>query len=460
MCEPTVIRNRDRLATTEGRTLALDCIEAGVRAADPEQATRRAVAVADQTLTVGGESYSLAGVDRVLVLGGGKAATGVVRALVAAFEGAGGPSIGAGLVVVPEDDPDAGGRIGPVEVAAGGHPVPTEAGVEATDRLLSLAGDADDSTLVLAVVTGGGSALLAAPAGGLTLAALQAVTRILLDTGADIAEVNSVRKHCSRIKGGGLARAAAPARVVGLAVSDVAGDDLGVIASGPTAPDETTFEDALSVLDRYEVAAPAVREHLRRGVAGEVPGTPNRDDSLFARVRNHVVASNRTAVDAAAEVARDRGFDACVLSTRVRGEARESALTHVAIAEEVAAAGDPTAPPAVLLSGGETTVRVRGEGTGGPNLEFALAAALELEGDCTVAAVDTDGKDGSTDAAGGMVDATTLDGRENRRTARAALDDNDALGELSRLEGLIRTGATGTNVNDLRVVVVRQANPL
>lgn len=452
-----VIRDRNALTITDAREVALDCIEAGIRAADPECATRAAVTVDGDSLvvtgaTAGGDptTVDLAEFDRVLVLGGGKAAPGVVRALVDGL----GDRVDGGLVVVPEDDPSAGDEIGVVDVATGGHPVPTEAGAEATSGLLDVAESADERTLVLAVVTGGGSALLAAPAGDLTVTDLQHGTRALLDAGADITELNAVRKHCSRIKGGGLARIGAPATVVGLVVSDVVGDDLGVVASGPTAPDETTFADALAVLDRYEIDAPAVQRHLERGAVGESLETPKPGDELFERVSNHVVASNRTAVDAAADVARDRGFAACVLSTRVRGESRESARTHVAIAEEVAAAGDPVDPPAVMLSGGETTVTVEGDGTGGPNLEFALASAIELDCVAAVAAVDTDGRDGSTDAAGAIVDEETLPDRESLTAARSALADNDSLPWLESTGGVIRTGSTGTNVNDLRVLVV------
>lgn len=452
-----MIDDRESLPTSAARETALECVEAGIRAADPEQATREAVTLDGDTLHVEGagaaatqQQVNLAEFDRLVVLGGGKAAPGVVRALVDRLS----DRIDDGLVVVPADDPAAGGTVGPVEVAAGGHPVPTDSGAEATGRLLDLADGADERTLVLAVVTGGGSALLAAPADDLTVTDLQQATRGLLDAGADIADLNAVRKHCSRIKGGGLARAATPATVVGVVVSDVVGDDLGVVASGPTAPDETTYADALAVLDRYGVDAPAVRRHLERGADGEVPETPKPGGPALDRVRNHVVASNRTAVDAAAQTAQERGFTSCVLSTRVRGEASESARTHVAIAEEVAAAGDPVAPPAVLLSGGETTVTVTGEGAGGPNLEFALAAALELDCITAVAAVDTDGRDGSTDAAGAIVDETTLPDSDSRAAARESLVDNDSLRFLRSVDAVLRTGPTGTNVDDLRVVVV------
>ncbi|NHX36015.1 MULTISPECIES: glycerate kinase type-2 family protein [Halolamina] len=452
-----MFQNRAIHARSSAHEVALDCLAAGIRGADPERATRDALAVTSGDLEIATGERSLVDLsafDRVLVLGGGKAAPGVVRALEASL----GDRISDGLVVVPDDHPDVSGSIGAVSVEAGGHPVPTPAGADATDRLLDLADAADESTLALSVVTGGASALLAAPAGELDVDDLRGVTRTLLDAGADIEELNAVRKHASRVKGGRLAAAAAPATVAGLAVSDVVGDPPSVIGSGPTAPDATSYDDALAVLSRYEVDAPAVREHLEAGGAGEHPETPGPGDPAVADVPTHVVAGARTAIDAAAAAAEERGFEPCALSSRVRGEARAAAPTHVAVAEETAAAGDPVEPPAVLLSGGETTVDVRGDGDGGPNTEFALAAALALGAgidhvgdDVVVAAVDTDGRDGATDAAGALIDADTVPDRE---AARDALARNDSLGHLDGRDAALVTGPTGTNVNDLRVLVV------
>jgi hydroxypyruvate reductase len=356
---------------------------------------------------------------------------------------------------VPADvaDPDAA----PVARLPGDHPVPSERGVRSTARVRDLAASADERTLVLAVLAGGGSSLLAAPAEGVALADLRETTDRLLAAGADIAATNAVRRHLSAVKGGRLSRAAAPATVVGLVLSDVVGDDPAVVASGPTAPDPTTYGDALDALDRHGVEAPAaVRERLARGARGGLEETPGPGDPAFARTANHVVASGYTALAAAREAARERGYGAVVLAAGVTGEAREAAHTHVAVARQTAETGDPVDPPAVLLAGGECTVTVRGDGAGGPNLEFALSAALDLReaglGErVAVAAVDTDGLDGSTDAAGGLVDGTTV---EDERAARAALDDNDALAGLDGLGAALRSGATATNVNDLRVAVV------
>lgn len=439
-----MIREFDRLASSPARATALACVEAGIEAAHPRRVIRRSVRLDGETLVVDGRTHDLTGVDRVLVLGGGKASGTVAAALEAAL----GDRLDGGAVVCPDHV-----ETDRVEVIVGDHPVPSDRSVAGTRRVLDLAGAADESTLVLAVITGGGSALLAAPADGISLADLQGVTDALLDSGASIHEINAVRKHLSAVKGGGLARAAAPARTVGILFSDVVGDDLDVIASGPTAPDASTYADALAVVDRYGIEAPAaVRDRLERGAAGEAAETAGSDDPAFERGTNHVLANGFTALAAARDAARDRGYEPCLLSSRIRGEAREAAKTMVAVGEEVRATGNPVEEPAVVLSGGECTVTVAGEGEGGPNQEFALAGAIELsEPGIALACVDTDGRDGATDAAGAIVDAGSVD---DRAAARDALADNDAGSFLDAQDALIVTGPTGTNVNDLRVLVV------
>ncbi|WP_254522807.1 glycerate kinase type-2 family protein [Natrinema caseinilyticum] len=450
-----MIENRDRLASSAARDVALECIEAGIEAGHPESVVREAVALEGEVLRVAGESYDLGDYDEVVVLGGGNAAAHVAAAL----EDLLGDRIDGGVIVT--DDPAETER---VSVREGDHPVPSERGVAGTRDLLERAGAVSDNALVLAAITGGGSALMPAPAGDLSLADLQATTDALLASGADIHEINAVRKHLSALKGGRLARRTAPATVVSLILSDVVGNDLSVVASGPVAPDESTYEDALSVLERYGIDAPdGAAARLERGAAGDIPETPGTDDPAFDRVTNHVVADGMTALRAASDAAADRGYDPLILSSRVRGEARDAATTHVAIAEEGRATETPVSPPAVLLSGGETTVTVRGDGDGGPNQEFATSAALALGGDgrdgtggendreITVAAVDTDGIDGATDAAGALVDGTTV---ADPDAARTALAENDVYPYLEARNALIRTGPTGTNLNDLRVLVV------
>ena len=439
------VRNRGELARGDAHEVVLDCIEAGIEAAHPERVLADALSLSGGQLRIGGDVYDLDAYDDVLVLGGGKAAGQVAAALEALL----GDSIDGGAVVT--DDPVETDR---VDVAEGSHPVPSEAGAEGARRVLDRATDAGDRTLVLAVITGGGSALLPAPAGDLSLADVRETTTALLEGGAIIDETNAVRKHLSALKGGRLAAAAAPATVATLAFSDVVGDDPGVVASGPTAPDPTTFADALAVFDRYDLDVPApVRDHLDAGAAGDREETPG-PDADFGHVRYHLLADAWTALDAARAVADDAGYETVVLSSRVRGEAREQGLAHAAVAEEIAASGNPVEPPAVVLSGGETTVTVRGDGSGGPNQEFGLCAALELPDGAVLGTVDTDGRDGGTDAAGALVDSETVADAETAALARDALGDNDAEPFLADRDALVRTGQTGTNVNDLRVLVV------
>jgi len=437
-----MIADRDRLAATPAHEVALSCIEAGIEAATPGRVIRESLSVEDGVLTVAGTEYDLASYDSVVVLGGGKAADVVARELEGHLEG----YLDRGLVVSTRPV-----ATDVVETVAGSHPIPDADSLDGARRVFQRAQDAGAGTLVLAPITGGGSALLALPAGEITLVDLRETTEELVESGESIREINAVRKHCSAIKGGGLARVAAPATVVGLLFSDVVGDDPGVIASGPTAPDETTYTDALEILARYEVTVPAVvREHLEAGAAGEREETP-ANPAVLGHVDNHVLADAWTALSAAREAAREAGYEPLVLSSRVRGEATEAALSQLAIAEECVATATPVEPPAVLLSGGETTVTVMGEGDGGPNLEFALRVAIEQSEGIVCASVDTDGEDGGTGVAGAIVDGDTL---QNPQRGRAALLENDAFPALAESDAVIETGPTGTNVNDLRVFVV------
>ncbi|WP_415378709.1 glycerate kinase type-2 family protein [Halosimplex sp. TS25] len=439
------VRDRADLTRTDAHEVVLDCLEAGIEAARPERVLADALSLSGDQLRIAGEVYDLHAYDEILVLGGGKAAGQVAAAL----EDRLGEAVGGGVVVT--DDPVETER---VEVVEGSHPVPDEAGAEGARRVRDLAAEAGERTLVFAVISGGGSALLPAPAGDLSLGDVRDTTTALLEAGAAIGEINAVRKHLSDVKGGRLAAAAAPATVVTLAFSDVVGDDPGVIASGPTAPDPTTFDDALAVLDRYDLQVPAeVRAHLQAGAAGDREETPG-PDADFSHVRYHLLADAWTAIDAARTVADDAGYETAVLSSRIRGEAREQGLAHAAVAEEAAATGNPIEAPAVVLSGGETTVTVRGDGSGGPNQEFALRAALELPERAVLGTVDTDGRDGGTDAAGALVDGQTIADTEAAAAARDALADNDAEPFLADRGALVHTGRTGTNVNDLRVLLV------
>lgn len=426
----------DELAETPAHDLALACLAAGIEAAHPRLAVERHCGLEGETLRINDAEYDLSAYDSILVLGGGKAAD----ELAAAVETLLGDRLDGGVVVTnePTAQPDR------VDVLEGEHPTPGEGSVGGARAVLECARAADERTLVIAAIAGGGSALLCAPVTGLSVDDVQAVTDALLESGASIGEINTVRRACSEIKGGGLTAAAAPATIAGVLVSDVVGDDLDVIASGPTVPTETDPDGALDVLVRYEVGVPAVREYL----ASAGPTAP-----ADVPVRNHIIASSRDAIDAARDVAREAGYGTCVLSTRIEGEATAAGRLHAAIAAEAADSGDPIDPPAVILSGGETTVRVTGDGIGGPNQEFVLAAASELPTEAVLGAVDTDGGDGSTDAAGGLVDGRTVPDEE-AIDVRRALADNDSYTYLDSKGALLRTGATGTNVNDLRVLVI------
>ena len=437
-----MIDNRDKLARSTSHAVALDALAAGIEAADPARLTRERVQVDGETLRVGDTTISLDGFEAIRVIGGGKAA-GVVAAELEAVLG---DRLNGGVVVT--NNPVETER---VDVLAGDHPVPSQQGVDSTRRLLDVAEDADEETLLLAAITGGGSALMTAPAAGLGLSDLQSTTQSLLDSGASIDEINAVRKHCSAIKGGQLAAAAAPARVFGLVLSDVVGNELSTIASGPFVADASTYAEAQAVCDRYAVQVPAaVEDRIRAGIAGEIPETPTAGDPVFEGVSTTLLGDSMVAVRAAAEAAEGAGFESLILSSRVRGDSRAAATMQAAVAEEIRSTGHPLTPPAVIVSGGETTVTVEGGGVGGPNQEFAVAGGLAVaERDVVVAAVDTDGIDGPTDAAGGIVD-----GRVDGDRAASALADNDSYGFLNSIDGLIRTGSTGTNVNDLRVVVI------
>lgn len=425
------------------RDLVRRALEAGIEAAHPQQVISEHVALDDDVLSIAGQTYDLGKYERVILIGGGNAGGHVATALESVL----GESIDDGVVVTDETtDTDV------VCLREGDHPVPSARNVEGATQLLQIADDADEETLVLCVVTGGGSALLAAPAGDVSLAAIQQLTGDLLASGASIDEINTVRKHLSELKGGRLARRLAPATTVGILLSDVTSNDPSIIASGPLAPDESTFERARSILEDYSISPPeSVDEHLRAGAAGDRPETPAGDDPAFRSVDTFVLADGFTAVSAAGTVCENHDVETVLLSASIRGEAREAAKTHAAIAEEIVATGNPVEPPAAVVSGGETTVTLSDGGDGGPNQEFALGAALELPAGVVLGAVDTDGIDGSTTAAGAIVTAGTA---EPADAARDALVGHDSFPFLDQQGATVETGPTGTNVNDLRVLFV------
>jgi glycerate 2-kinase len=432
------VNPRDRVAPRE---FLRSLFDAALEAADP----RRAVAAALPAAVAG----------RTVVVGAGKAAAAMARAFETLW-----PGDLAGLVVTRHGHAMPCDRI---EVVEASHPVPDAAGQRAASRILEMARALGPDDQLVFLASGGGSALLALPDPGLTLEDKQAVTRALLRSGATIGEINTVRKHLSAIKGGRLAAAAAPARMVTLAISDVPGDDPAVIASGPTVPDPTSFADARAVLAKYRIDEP---QSVIAYLAAAVDETPKPGDAIFQNARYTLIASPQQALAAAADAALGQGVVPIVLSDRIEGEARDIGLMHAAIALQLHAGrfrvgADPVALPAVLLSGGETTVTVRGHGRGGRNSEFLLSLCAALANDLggapgiSAIACDTDGIDGTEDNAGAILLPDSIARAAAAGTSvKAALAENDAYGFFRALGDLIVTGPTLTNVNDFRAILV------
>ena len=396
---------------------------------------------------------------RTIVIGAGKAGGAMAQAVEALWP-ADAPLEGLVVTRYHHVPPRPEGLAQRIEVVEASHPVPDEAGQVAAGRILAMVQGLSENDLVLCLISGGGSSLLALPAEGLSLEEKQAVNKALLASGASISEMNCVRKHLSRIKGGRLAAACAPARVVTLTISDVPGDEASIIASGPTVPDATTCADALAILGRYGIAVPAaVRAQLESGALE----TPKPGDPLFDGHKIHMMATPQQSLEAAAEAARAAGLTAHILSDEMQGESREVGKVHAALARAVALKGQPFQKPCVVLSGGETTVTIRKQapgapkGRGGRAGEFCMGLALGLQGQPGVYALaaDTDGIDGVEDNAGAFVGPDTL-----RRALAAGLkldaylDRNDAYGYFDRLGDLVVSGPTYTNVNDFRAILI------
>lgn len=421
------------------------------------EAVRRHLSLRGGFLRAGAETQiPLAEFDRIFLIGAGKAAPEMAGAIQKIL----GKRLGHAIVVTKQGHAHRGAGIG-CRLIEAGHPIPDRAGVEGARLVSELLRDLNARDLLLVAISGGASALLPAPAPPVTLGAKQKTTDLLLRAGANISDLNAVRKHLSTLKGGWLAALAYPATVVSLLLSDVIGDPLDVIGSGLTAPDNSTFADAWQILERYGVAqrVPAsVRERLESGAAGKLPETPKTGDPIFANVHNVVVASNRLALEAAAHKAKSLGYHSLILASTLEGETREVARVHACILREIAAAGHPLARPACIVSGGETTVTVKGQGKGGRNQEFALAAALKIAGlpDVLVLSAGTDGTDGPTDAAGAIATGETVR-RADRLGLSAAqhLQANNAYPFFNALGDLLKTGPTGTNVMDIHLLLAR-----
>ncbi len=429
------------------RKAAGEIFQAALDAANPRIAIHRHVRREGENLLVDGAVYDL-GPGRVVVVGAGKACA----AMAAAVEEVLGDRIRDGVVVVKDGTALPLRRI---RVTQAGHPVPDARGAEGTSAILALLTETRPEDLVIVLISGGGSALLPAPVAGINLIEKQAMTRALLACGATIEEINAVRKHCSRVKGGQMARALFPARSLTLILSDVIGDPLDAIASGPTVPDTTTYAEALEILRRYRVEdriPVSILQHLERGARGEIPETPKAGDPCFATAHHCIVGNNLQSLLAARDRAARLGFQALLLTTALKGESREVAKVLAALLLEMRRSGHPLSPPACLLLGGETTVTVRGKGKGGRSQELVLAGAIAIAGgrDLVIWSAGTDGTDGPTDAAGAVADGDTwARAKEVGLDPLRALEENDAYHFFEGLGDLIKTGPTLTNVMDV-----------
>jgi len=450
-------RERDR----ETRAVVLSSIESGIMAVDPRTVLEQRLTLENSILRIEEASFDLSRYHDIFVLGAGKAS----GALAESVEDLLSDRISGGVVNILEGTRSSF-QTDRIELVETTHPIPGEAGVEGARRIMEIAERAKETDLIIFVLSGGGSALLPLPAPGILLKEIQELTDALLRSGATINEINTVRKHLSSIKGGQFARAAYPATVIGLTISDVVGDPLDIIASGPAVPDPTTFQDAKGILEKYNLwkgIPSSISTRITEGLKGAVKETPKPGDEIFQKVYTFVVANNRIALNAIQRRAESSGFNTLILSTYIEGEARHIGTVLASIAEEIFYHNNPVEKPALLIAGGETTVTVTGKGRGGRNQEIALSAAFKIQdlNGVVIASIGTDGIDGYSEAAGGIVDSTTIE-----RAGKKGLDplsflsNNDSGTFFEELSDSVMTGPTGTNVNDVMVVAVPKTKPV
>ncbi|AKG38066.1 MAG: glycerate kinase type-2 family protein [Infirmifilum uzonense] len=448
------MENENEKPRIDALTIALE----GINAADPEKAVKQWISLEGDTLLLkDGHAINVAG--NVYVVGAGKASGGMALGLESVL----GEKIKEGVVSVPEEIVDRY-KLKRIKLVGATHPKASEKSVNAGRLVLETISNLKPEDLVVALFSGGGSALLEYPVQGVSIEEISDISLKLMRRGADIFELNTVRKHLSMIKGGWLARHAQPARLVALMISDVIGDRMDTIASGPTVPDPTTFKDARDILVKYrlwEEVPESIKDHIERGLKGEVPETPKPGDPLFSKVKNVIIASNMISLEAMARKAGELGYNPLILTSMLEGEAREVGRVIVSLIKEVKRSGIPVKPPAVLLLGGETTVTVRGNGIGGRNQEMALSIAIGIRGlkGVAVACIGSDGRDGPTDAAGAVVDGNTYElALRQGLKPEDFLTNNDSYNFFKALGGHVKTGYTGTNVNDFVIAVINQVD--
>ena len=453
--EEKLLKNAQTPKLRRGRKILFEVMNNAIKSADPRLAIRNKMKINENLLKIGPLNFDLSKIRNIVVVGGGKASGAMAEALDEVM----GDRIGEGVVNVPKGTACMY-RVRGIKLIEAGHPIPTEEGKKGAEKMMALVKNLGPQDLVICLISGGGSALISLPAEDTTLDELRETTNLLLKSGATIQEINAVRKHLSAIKGGQLAKAAYPAKVISLLISDVVGDKLDTIASGPTSPDPTTFSDALKVLEKYGLSEQvpfAVLNRLKKGAKSEIPETPKPGEECFRRTHNIIVASNANAIEAAADVGRSYGLNVHTLTTAMQGEAREVGKYLASVAKAVCETGKPIQKPSLLLSGGETTVTVTGEGIGGRNQELVLSASLHVSNleDVTIASFSTDGIDGPTDAAGAVADSfTSKRARHRGLDPSCYLERNDSYHFFKELGDLLITGATGTNVMDIVALMI------
>ncbi|MEM3585970.1 MAG: glycerate kinase [Candidatus Jordarchaeaceae archaeon] len=447
-------KGRDRLA----RESVLALIESALKAADPKLAVKKSLLLSGDRIIIDGKTLQLESLDNIYVVGGGKAS----GAMAEAVEEILGERISEGYINILKGTKNRF-KVSKIRLVEASHPIPDKNGLEGAKKIMNLVKKAQENDLVLCLISGGGTALMPLPVDDVSLEEFQEVNRTLLKCGADINSMNAVRKHLSAIGGGNLAKAAYPSIIISLIISDVVGDSLETIASGPTVPDSTTYRDAINILKEYNIwdsCPEGVKRHIGEGVRGKYPETPKPGDPVFKKVSNLLIATNRDACIAAQEEAKRRGLNALLLTTYLEGEAKEVGVLLSGIAKEILYYNKPLEKPVTVILGGETTVTVRGKtsGRGGRNQELVLSAALKLTGGegVAIAAIDSDGIDGFSEAAGAVVDSKTiLEAKKRGLDASRFLMENNSTAFFEELDDcLIFTGPTGTNVNDLVFIVV------
>ena len=430
-----------------------EIFDCGVLAVDPGEGIKRYVRLNNNTLSVGENSYDLREIKDIYVVGGGKGAASMGKAV----EDILGDWIKDGVINVKYGYTVDLKRI---RLNEAGHPIPDEKGIKGVQEIMDLLKKTGEDDLVICLITGGASALLPLPVNGISLKDKQLITDRLLRCGASIREINSIRKHISRIKGGNMARAAYPSRLITLILSDVIGDIIDIIGSGPTVHDNSTYLDCMEIFKNYGLIKDiplSIIQQIKRGINGEIEETPSADDPIFSRCQNLLIGGNIQALKASFKKANSLGYNTLMLSSYIQGETGDVAKVHAAIAKEIISSGNPLPRPACVISGGETTVTIHGEGKGGRNQEFVLTTAIEIDGFSNVVVLSggTDGTDGPTDAAGAIADGSTI-----RKAKKLGLDpynylkNNDSYHFFQKMDDLLITGPTNTNVMDLRVILV------